>query len=192
VISDQLMRLMEKTINHPFYVTHTDPVILGVGRLEEQKDFASLINAFSLVHERIPARLVILGEGQDRHALQALIDSLGLQEWIDLPGFDINPFAFMKRSAVFVLSSKWEGLPNALIQALTCGCPVVSTDCLSGPAEILNDGEYGHLVPVGDAQALAEAILAVLQGSTRKPPQNWLNQFKPETIIPQYLTILCV
>ncbi|HKY54945.1 MAG TPA: glycosyltransferase, partial [Anaerolineales bacterium] len=107
----------------------------------------------------------------------------------DLPGFDTNPFAFMKKAAVFVLSSKWEGLPGVLIQALACGCPVVSTDCLSGPSEILKDGEYGYLVPVGDVEALVEAMEATLRGDIRKPPRSWLEQFTIDTVIPQYKAV---
>ena len=112
-----------------------------------------------------------------------------MQDLVDLPGFDINPFAFMKKASVFVLSSKWEGLPGVLIQALACGCPVVSTDCLSGPSEILKKGQYGTLVPVGDVEAIAAAMEAILTGDIRKPPKGWLDQFTIGAVIPQYKAV---
>jgi glycosyltransferase involved in cell wall biosynthesis len=186
VISPRLIEMMEQTPDHPFFSDDHRPVILGVGRLEEQKDFPTLIRAFEIVHRKILSRLIILGDGEDRQALRTLIESLSLNDWVDLPGTVQNPFAFMKRVSVFVLSSKWEGLPNVLIQALACGCPVVSTDCLSGPGEILKGGEYGHLVPVGDAEAIAAAIEEVLKGRFRKPPKAWLDQFTLGEVIPQY------
>jgi glycosyltransferase involved in cell wall biosynthesis len=96
----------------------------------------------------------------------------------------------MSKASVFVLSSMWEGLPGALIEAIACGAPVVSTDCQSGPREILDGGKYGHLVPVGDAQALADAIVASLNGDHRKPPAEWLEQFKSEPVVKEYLMTL--
>jgi glycosyltransferase involved in cell wall biosynthesis len=140
------------------------PVILGAGKLEIQKDFATLISAFAHVRRRMPAHLLILGEGSQRQALEKLVADLGLRDSVRLPGFTRNPFAFMKRARVFVLSSAWEGLPNVLLQAMACGCPVVSTDCPSGPREILNEGAIGQLVPVGDIESMAEKIAAVLDG----------------------------
>jgi len=127
-----------------------------------QKDFICLIKAFERVRAVRPARLVILGEGRIRNELEELSKALGLTQDISMPGFVENPFAFMARSSVFVLSSAWEGCPNVLIEALACGCPVVSTDCPSGPSEILKKGSFGPLVPVGDNKAMAEAILKVL------------------------------
>jgi glycosyltransferase involved in cell wall biosynthesis len=189
VISEQLIQAAEQPIHHRFFAEGQYPVILGVGRLAEQKDFSTLIKAFNILHKKIPSRLIILGDGEERPALEALIRSCGLQDMIDLPGVDINPFAFMKKASVFVLSSKWEGLPGVLIQAMACGCPVVSTDCLSGPAEILKDGEYGYLVPVGDVEAVAGAMDAILRGDVRRPPQSWLEQFTTAAVIPQYRAV---
>jgi glycosyltransferase involved in cell wall biosynthesis len=190
VVSDRLSRLMEEPVEHPFLMDLSYPVVLGVGRFVEQKDFPTLIKAFNIVRETIPSRLIILGDGNDRDVLESLIGSLGLNDCVDLPGFTLNPFSFMKRASVFVLSSKWEGLPGTLIQALACGCPVVSTNCLSGPSEILKGGEYGHLVSVGDIQAMATGIEAVLKGDFREPPEGWLDQFTLSTVIPQYESIL--
>lgn len=190
VITDQMLQSANETVNHPFFADSQYPIILSVGRLSEEKDFETLIRAFEMVRKKIPSRLIILGDGEKRQELEALIHRSGFENAVALPGFELNPFAFMKRVSVFVLSSKWEGLPGALIQALACGCPVVSTDCLSGPSEILKGGEYGYLVPVGDIDAIAAGIAAVLKGNIRKPPQEWLDQFKLNVVIPQYKAIL--
>ena len=107
-------------------------------------------------------RLVILGDGPERETLLELAERLELSEHVDLPGFKVNPFTYMSKAGVFVLSSRYEGFPNVLVQAMACGAPVVSTDCRSGPREILEDGKWGHLVPVGDWRAMAEAILETL------------------------------
>ena len=188
VVSDELVRSAEQPVHHRFF-TEKYPVILGVGRFTEQKDFPTLIKAFDVLRKKIPSRLMILGDGEQRPYLEELIRSSGLQDLVDLPGFDMNPFAFMKKASVFVLSSKWEGLPGVLIQALACGCPVVSTDCLSGPAEILKNGQYGTLVPVGDVEAIAAAMEAILTGDIRKPPKEWLDQFTIGAVIPQYKAV---
>jgi len=189
IITDRLLQSAKVAVDHPFFADDHDPVILGVGRLAEEKDFTVLIKAFDLVRRKIPARLIILGEGTERSMLERLIDSAGLQGMVDLSGFRLNPFAFMKQASVFVLSSKLEGLPGVLIQALACGCPAVSTDCYSGPSEILNGGQYGQLVPVGDVDAMASAIVAVLEGDIRTPPASWLEQYKIESVIPQYKAV---
>ncbi len=190
VVSEQLLQAAEQPVHHPFFSDDQYSVILGVGRLAEQKDFSTLIRAFDIVRRRIPSRLIILGDGAERPALQKLICSSGLQDMVDLPGFQLNPFAFMKRASVFVLSSKWEGLPGVLIEALACGCPVVSTDCLSGPSEILKEGQYGHLVPVGNVEAMASAIEDVLKGNILKPPVSWLEQYTNDSVVRQYKAVL--
>jgi glycosyltransferase involved in cell wall biosynthesis len=138
------------------------PVILGVGRLTQAKDFSTLIRAVARLRAKRDCRLVILGEGELRGELEGLVRTLGLQGSAQLPGFTENPFAWMNRAALFVLSSRWEGLPNALIQAMACGAPVVSTDCQSGPDEILEGGRWGTLVPVENEEALARAMDACL------------------------------
>ncbi|HSK41790.1 MAG TPA: glycosyltransferase, partial [Arenibaculum sp.] len=138
------------------------PVFLGVGRLAAQKDFSTLVRAFAKVRAVRPARLLILGEGEDRADLESLVDGFGLGADIRLPGFAANPYAFMSRSAAFVLSSRFEGLPTVLVEAMACGTQVVATDCPSGPREILGEGRLGGLVPVGDADALARAMLDAL------------------------------
>ena len=162
VVGRDLPALAQAPPGHPWFEPGAPPVILGAGRLVEQKDYPTLIRAFATVREWRPARLVILGEGEHRGRLEALAANLGLAAHVSFTGFVANPLAYMARAGVFVLSSRWEGLGNVLIEALACGCPVVSTDCPSGPAEILEGGEYGRLVAVGDPAALAAAILATL------------------------------
>jgi glycosyltransferase involved in cell wall biosynthesis len=133
---------------------------------------------------------VILGEGPERPRLESLVADLDLdlEEDVMLPGFVSNPFAYMARSAVFVLSSKWEGLPGVLIQALACGCPVISTDCPSGPAEVLDNERYGSLVPVGGVESLARAIERTLDDP---PPRELLKEgsrrYASDVVVRDYL-----
>ncbi len=153
----------DEPVDHPWFSNGQPPVILGVGRLSPEKDFPTLIRAFALVRQHRPAKLVILGEGAERAKLEALVQQLGLQEDVALPGFTDNPFKFMKRAAVFVLSSRYEGFGLVIVEALACGCPVVATNCPSGPAEILEGGKWGKLVRVGDVEGLARAIVETLE-----------------------------
>ena len=132
------------------------PLILAVGRLEKQKDFATLIRAVAALPGHY--RLVILGDGSLRPSLQALIDSLGIASRVSLPGYLANPYPVYASADVFALSSLWEGLPTVLLEAMAFDLPLVSTDCRSGPREILRDGEYGTLVPVGDAESMTRAL----------------------------------
>ncbi len=177
-------------VEHPWFQTGQPPVVLAVGRLHPVKGYDVLLRAFAQVVSHMPARLVILGEGDERTRLQQLACDLGLRETVDMPGFDLNPFRYMSRAAVFVLSSHTEGMPVALIQALACGCPVVATRCSSGVEEVLNGEEYGIITPVNDAEALADAIGRVLQGERRQAPAEWLEQFRIEPIAEQYLKVL--
>ena len=148
------------------------PVVLAVGKLERQKDYPTLIRAFARLAARRPCRLVILGEGSKKKEVEGLVEESKLTDRVSLPGWVENPFAFMARASLFVLSSRWEGLPTVLVEALACGCPCVSTDCPSGPAEILLNGDIGPLVPVGDDAALAEAMERVLD----RPPDRQVLQ----------------
>lgn len=170
VVTPELTMRMARPASHPWMEDGGPPVILSAGRLSAQKDYPTLIKAFSRVIEERPCRLIILGEGPRRRQLARLIKNLGLAERVSLPGWADNPFAFMSRAALFVISSRYEGLPGVLIQALACGCPCVSTDCPTGPAEILQGGKLGPLVPVGDPLQLAEAITSVLE----RPANNQL------------------
>jgi len=149
-------------VAHPWLAPGQPPVVLGVGKLKLQKDFSTLLRAFRRVRDRREAHLIIIGEGRRRHHLEDVVRHLGLSADVALPGYQENPFAWMSKASVFVLSSLWEGLPGVLIEAMASGCPVVSTDCPSGPREILLDGALGPLVPVSDDEAMAGAILSVL------------------------------
>jgi glycosyltransferase involved in cell wall biosynthesis len=162
IVTDELLAMSRAPVDHPWCAAGAPPVILAVGRLTEQKDFPNLIRAYARLRQRRSVRLVILGEGEARGELEDLIARLGLAEDVYLPGFVDNPFAWMRQARLFALSSRWEGLPSVLIQAMACGAQVVSTDCPSGPAEILEDGRWGRLVPVGDPEALAAAMDAAL------------------------------
>lgn len=176
---------------HPWFDSEAPPVVLGVGSLTPQKDFSTLIDAFEGLQRERDARLLILGEGNKRAELESQVNSLGLEDVVSLPGFVDNPFMYMSRADVFVLSSRWEGFGNVIVEALACGTPVVSTDCPSGPAEILDGGAYGRLVPVGDKQAIASAI----NGTLEQPvPETKLRKraksYSIETITDQYLKVL--
>ncbi len=190
VITPDLLESAKAPVDHPWFAPGEPPVLLGVGKLEEQKDFPNLIRAFAQVRQVRPARLMILGWGPDRPQLEALVQELGLEADVAMPGYQKNPYAYMAKSAVFVLSSAWEGLPTVLIEAMATGVPVVSTDCKSGPAEILDNGKYGFLTPVGDSNALATAILNTLSGVSNSVDPAWLKQFDLETATQQYLKIL--
>ena len=162
IVSEELFAQANAPLHHTWFAPDAPPVVLGTGSLDPKKDFPTLLRAFARVRRQRRVRLMILGEGKGRTELEALAEELDIVYDLALPGFVANPFAYMARSAVFVLSSTYEGLPTVLIEALACGCPIVSTDCPSGPAEILQDGLHGQLVGVGDDRALAEAITAAL------------------------------
>ncbi len=172
VVTPRLHVEMAEHPKHPWFQDGGAPVILAVGRLTVQKDYPTLIKAFAHLTARRPCRLIILGEGKKRKELEDLVAGLRLADQVSLPGWVDNPFAFMSRASLFVLSSLHEGLPGVLVQALACGCPCVSTDCPAGPSEILRGGELGPLVPVGDDVALADAMYRVLA----RPPERRLLQ----------------
>jgi len=162
IVTDDVARLASCDPEHPWFERNAPPVVLGVGRLRDHKGFLTLIEAFAKARATRPMRLVLLGEGPQRAALERRAVELGVGDEVALPGFVRNPFAFMSRASAYVLSSEFEGLPGTLIQAMACGCPVVATDCRSGPREILEDGRYGALVSVGDVAAMARAIAATI------------------------------
>lgn len=162
IVDDFLYERAKQKITHPWF-SDKKPLILGVGRLTRQKDFSTLIKAFAIVRKHMDAKLIILGEGEEREKLEKLIAKLDLKDHVDLLGFVENPYPFFKQADVYVLSSKWEGLPTTLIEAMALGVPVVATSCESGPKEVLNNGEYGLLVPIEDEQSLASAILKLLK-----------------------------
>ena len=162
VFTNEFDGLTQEDINDEWLEDATIPVILGCGRLTAQKDFSTLIRSISIVRKSRPVRLIVLGEGEDRESLTGLIFQEKLQDCIKLLGFVKNPFPYMRKCDCFALSSLYEGCPNVLIQALLAGAKVVSTDCPWGPNEILENGKFGQLVPVGDACQLAEAIIKTI------------------------------
>lgn len=152
-------KLAAVPLPEPLFGASTDPLILAAGRMRSQKDFATLVRAFAILARRRPCRLAILGQGEQKTELEQLAGRLGLADRVRFPGYVMNPYQYMARADVFVLSSAWEGFGNVLAEALALGVPVVSTDCPYGPREILgDDGALGALVPVGDAPAMADAI----------------------------------
>lgn len=167
-------------------------LIIGVGRLSDQKDFQTLIKAFSIVRKKENAKLIILGEGPERAILEASVKEAGLADHVWMPGFIQNPYAYMLKANVFVLSSKYEGLPNALIQALLLGTRCVSTRCPTGPAEILENGRLGILVDIGAYGSMATAITnSMHQPRMNSADRNTLqNKYSATKITDQYLDAL--
>lgn len=194
VVDDALLDAARAPVTHKWFEdARSAPVLIASGRLTPQKDFPTLLQAFRLLRDKMPARLIILGEGNDRVRLEALRRELGLMNDVDLHGFVDNPYAYMGRADAFVLSSRWEGLPTVLIEALACGCPVVSTDCPSGPREILRGGKYGELVPVGDAVALCDAMARVLRTRPdRQPLREYAMKYSVDRAVSQYMELLGV
>jgi glycosyltransferase involved in cell wall biosynthesis len=167
VITPQLHELAAQPISHPWFAPDQPPVIVAAGRLTEQKDFSTLLRAFARLREARVARLVVLGEGAQRPALEKLSAALKVDADVDFPGFVANPYPFMAQAAAFVLSSRWEGSPNVLTEALALGTPAVATDCPSGPREILQDGRICPLVAVGDDGKIAAELTRLLDA----PPE---------------------
>jgi glycosyltransferase involved in cell wall biosynthesis len=195
VVSEELFVQAAEPITHPWMGRLLEgkgiPVFLGVGRLVKEKGFSMLIKAFSLVRHQRAARLIILGEGELREELESYVGQLGLQEDISMPGFARNPFAYMARCDAFVLSSLSEGLANVLIEAMACGCPVISTDCPGGPREILQDGEFGILVKVGDAEAMASAMIQTVDSPPdREKGRNRAAFFSSARAADDYLSLM--
>lgn len=189
IVTPELLTAGQEPLEHPWFAPGEPPVILGVGRLTQAKDYPTLIKAFALVRRERPARLVILGEGEERPKLEAVVRELGLEQDVALPGFVENPYKYMKKAGVFVLSSQWEGLPTVLIEALALGTPVISTDCKSGPAEILERGLWGRLVPVGDTCQMAGAIYEALQDNRGKGVGRAM-AFSLDVITERYIKLL--
>jgi glycosyltransferase involved in cell wall biosynthesis len=186
----ELQSKAEESTDHPWFAAGKPPVLLGVGRLTAAKDYVTLIRAFSLVRQQRNVRLVIAGEGEERSRLETLIKELDLVADVDLPGFIQNPISLMARARIFILSSNREGLPNALIQAMFVGTPLISTDCLSGPREILQGVQNSRLVPVGNATTLAKAIFSFLDNDITATTPPAAGRFASETVINSYLKLL--
>ncbi|NBC11856.1 MAG: glycosyltransferase, partial [Gammaproteobacteria bacterium] len=162
VVPARLLDTPLPTPEHPWFHDPSAPLILGVGELSRRKDFMTLLRGFAQLRAQRCCRLMILGEGSERDALLAEATALGVADDVTLPGFVPRPYAEIAHADLFALSSRWEGMPLVLVEALALGTAVVATDCPSGPRELLADGDQGRLVPVGDAAALAAAMAAAL------------------------------
>ena len=190
VVTSHLLELKEEPLNHP-WIQNDIPFIIGVGRLTAQKNFALLIDAFNQLQKKHDINLVVLGEGELEEELKTQIERLGLEDKVLMPGFVDNPFPWMKHAKCFVMSSDFEGFGNVLAEAMACGTPVVSTDCPSGPFEILEGGKWGKLVPVRNESALADAIDESLSSDIdTKSLEKRAKQFNTENSLIQYLEIL--
>jgi glycosyltransferase involved in cell wall biosynthesis len=189
IITDDLAERARDDVGHP-WLEDGVPVFVAAGRLRPQKDFPLLLRAFAKVRAERPVRLIILGEGPDRPGLEQLVAELGIGADVDLPGAVTNPYAYMSRAVAFVLSSRWEGLPTVLVEALGCGAQVIATDCPSGPDEILAGGRYGTLIPVGDLGALVAAMRRVLDGETVRPPDESWRPYRLDAVVEDFLELL--
>ncbi len=192
--SGQIWRLAQEPVTHPWFCEGGGtPVILALGREAPAKDHSTLVAAFGLARRQLPARLVIMGRFSEscRAGLIAQARGCGVAGDLEFVDFDANPYRYMRRAGLLALSSRWEGLPTVLLEALACGAPVVSTDTPYGPREILADGKYGKLTPVGDAPALARAIVETLQGD--RPPSAALRRraaaFSPRRAADAYVAL---
>lgn len=165
VITPDLEQLAREPVEHPWLADGHRPVVMAMGRLTRQKDFPTLLKAFAIVAKQRTCRLMIIGEGRDRQELQRLAVHEGIDDRVEMIGFKSNPYGYLRQASLFVLSSAWEGSPNALTEALALGIPVVATDCPSGPREILDGGRIAPLVDVGDYQAMAAMMMLMLDNS---------------------------
>ena len=187
---DEIRAMAKEPSDHPWVGDPTRPLLLGAGRLTEQKDFPNMLRALAEVRKSVDARLVILGEGPLEESLKTLTAELGVQDVVDFPGYLKNPFALMARCDLFVLSSLYEALPTVLIEAILCGAHVVSTDCPSGPDEILFGGRHGVLVETGSASALAKGILESLTNPRPALPEEKITGFRSENIAMRFRRLL--
>lgn len=194
VLDDAYFEKLKAPVTHKFF-NETNKVILAVGRLTEAKNFGFLIRSFKALHDQHPdTRLLILGEGELRVEFETLVAELGLKDVVDLPGFDPNPYAYFKYAELFVLSSNWEGLPGVLIQALASKVKVVSTNCPSGPMEILMNSKFGLLVECDDVAAMASAMNQALFGKyieySNIEFEQHCQQFYKENVLNRYLEMM--
>jgi glycosyltransferase involved in cell wall biosynthesis len=191
VVTPELYERAALALVHPWFKSGAPPVVVGVGRLDPEKDFLTLLRAFNIVRRNREVRLMILGEGPERFVLESLAQELGITDVVALPGFVKNPLPYIAGASVLVLTSRFEGLSNVIIEALACGTPVVATDCPCGPREILEQGRYGMLAPVGDFKEVARAI----EDTLKNPPdpmflKSAAERFSVDAIARQYLEVL--
>ncbi|WP_313043179.1 glycosyltransferase [Acinetobacter sp.] len=194
VLDDAYFEKLKVPVTHKFF-NESNKVILAVGRLTEAKNFGFLISSFNALHDQYSeTRLIILGEGELRTEFEALVSDLGLNDVVDLPGFNSNPYAYFKYASLFVLSSNWEGLPGVLIQALASKVKVVSTNCPSGPMEILENSKFGLLVECNDqaglTHAMQQAIFADYVRYQEADFEAHIQKFHKATVLKQYLNMM--
>ena len=193
ILLDEIDRLAAEPVDHAWFADTptTIPVITAVGRLVPKKDYPTLLRSVQKMQEQRPVRLLVLGAGKEKNRLQALAHDLNIAGTVDFMGRVSNPFAYLARSSLYVLSSTYEGMPSALIEALACGCPAVSTDCPSGPSEILDDSRFGRLVAIGDVEGLARAMLATLDDPPPRARQRQrAKNFNAGRTVNGYLKVL--
>jgi len=185
---EQIRDRARQPVEHEWVENDDRDVVLFVGRHARQKNLDGWVRAFEkVVNRNANARAIIAGKGPCRAQVQATVERLGLSDVVSLPGFVDNPYRYMTKSDVFLLSSRYEGLPTVLIECLAVGCPIVSTDCPSGPREILSDGEHGTLVPIDDTNGLANAVCDTLAD----PPdpdrlRSRADDFSPKPVFDKY------
>jgi glycosyltransferase involved in cell wall biosynthesis len=189
---NHIMERAKEPLNHPWFQDGEPPVILGVGRLTTSKNFGALITALAKIRRQRDARVMILGEGPMRGVLESRATDLGLRDHVALPGFDQNPYNYMRRCAIFVLPSRVEGFPNALVEAMACGVPVVATACPGGTSEILENGRWGSLVPVDDPDALADALVGALANVAHPDVSARAREFSVDTVVSRYANVFGV
>ncbi len=189
-IREILMQAQER-VGTRWFDPGSPPIVIAVGSLSAHKDHRTLIEAFNVARRHKPMRLVLLGEGPERSNLQNLVNRLGIEHLVLMPGYVANPYAWIARSAVFVLSSRWEGFGMVLVEAMTCGIPPVATDCPGGPAEVLENGRYGILTPVADREAMARAIVAMIESPLDSGRlKSRASEFSSEKAIDRYLRLI--
>jgi glycosyltransferase involved in cell wall biosynthesis len=188
----ELRTLGAKAPQHPWFGDGEPPVVLSVGRLTRQKDFGTLVRAFRQLRDSRRVRLMLLGEGEDRPMLESLIAKLDLTNDVQIMGFVPNPYPYYGAASLFVLSSLWEGLPMVLLEAMVFDLPIVSTDCPSGPDEILEGGRFGELVPSENPDALAQAMATALPSEGDPAPQEYehLPDYDVERVVDRYSSLL--
>jgi glycosyltransferase involved in cell wall biosynthesis len=192
VISSKLFAQAQQTLKHSWFQAGEPPVILGVGRLHQVKDFSTLIRAFAIVKQARAVRLMILGTGPEKEKLKNLVHTLELDDVVLMPGFVDNPYKYMANSTVFALSSRFESMGTVLIESMALGTPIVSTNAPTGAVEVLNNGQYGEIVAVNDSQSLAGAIQHVLDGNVKQIDPMWLENFTVDKNCQKYLDIFKV
>lgn len=168
-LTPEYQSMLQEAVNHDWFGSGVPRVILAVGRLTEQKGFDVLLRSFSKAQEKTEVRLMIIGDGPQRARLEKLVIELGIDKKVQFAGYQRNPYKYMNNADLFVLSSRWEGLPNVLIEAMGAGLKVIATDCPSGPRDILEDGKWGKLVPVADVEALTAALVEIVDSNYESP-----------------------